>query len=506
MPKNDLPALGLLVRHGGLFLAGYFGVHVVTRMLSTSTLGLDEAEQLLFARELNAGYGTQPPLYTWLQWLVFRVTGPTLFGLAVLKNLLLAAAYVFTYGAARVMLGRRDMAVVAAASLLFLHQMAWEVQRDLSHSVLVTTCAAGLLYALVKTLRNGHPGSFAALGLLLGAGMLAKYSFAPYAVALLGAAAWLPETRARLWRPALAITMAIAAAVVLPHVVWLLHHWDEVALSVIRDLDGKEPLSVPVRLGVGWASLLWALFQFLTPLWLVYGVVLWRRPPEEGSLAASPDGIWRRLMERYGLLFLAGMTLLILFTESAYFKTRWMLPYAYLAPIVFLLLLHHRATPRRLEILARTAAGFAVVVLVAIPARVVLYEVLDAPDEINAPVADIAAQLSRRGWGGGVLITDENYLAGTLQLHLPDTVVVDVNRGRPAPGHLLTGRCGVTLVWENARLKAPPGPLLRAYRRLTGMAWQGGGGLTLESPYAYSERIFRVGAARDGDVCIATVP
>lgn len=502
MPKNDLPALGFLVRHAGLLLAGYFGVHVVTRMLVTSTLGLDEAEQLLFARELSGGYGTQPPLYTWLQWLVFQFTGPSILGLALLKNLLLVATYAFTYGAARIMLGRRDMALVAAVSLLFLPQVAWEAQRDLSHSVLVTTCAAGLLYALVKVIRNGGPSAFAVLGLLLGAGLVAKYNFTLYVVALLGAAAWLPETRGRLWRPALGITAAAAAVVVLPHFVWLLHHWEEVGLSVMRDLDGEAPLALPVRLGVGWGSLAWALFQFLTPLWLIYGLVLGRRPREEGRLPPRLHDIWRRLMARYGLLLLAGMTLLILYTESAYFKTRWMLPYAYLAPIVLLLLLRHRVTPRRLEALARTAAGFAVVVLMAIPARVLLYEVLDVPDEINAPVADIAAQLSHRGWDRGVLITDENYLAGTLQLHLPHAVVVDADRDRPAPGHLLAGRCGITLVWEDARLEAPPGPILRAYRGLTGMAWQGGGGHTLEARYGYSDRTFRVGAARDGDACM----
>lgn len=503
MSKTDLPALGLLLRHAGLLLAGYFGMHVVTRMLVTSTLGLDEAEQLLFAREFEAGYGVQPPLYTWLQWFVFQFTGPTIFGLALLKNLLLATTYGFTYGAARIMLGRRDMALAAAASLLFLHQVAWEAQRDLSHSVLVTACAAGLLYALVKAIRDGRPGSFVVLGLFLGAGLVAKYNFTLYAAALLGAAAWLPETRVRLLRPGLGITAALAAVVVLPHALWLLHHLDEVTLSVVRDLDGDEPLSLPMRLGAGWGSLLWALFQFLTPLWLVYGLVLWRRPREEGSLPAPPDGLWRQLMVRYGLFFLAGMTLLILFTESAHFKTRWMLPYAFLAPIVLLLLLHHRVTPHRLETLFRTAAGFAVAVLVAMPARVPVADLLDAPDEINAPVADVAAQLSGRGWTGGVLITDENYLAGTLQLHLPDTVVVDANRNRPAPAHLLAGRCGIILVWEDARLMTPPGTVLKTYRGLTGVAWQDGDGLVLEAPYAYSNRIFRVGAAHDGDACVA---
>ena len=72
-----------------LGLALYFGLHLISRVLVSPSLELDEAEQLLYLQALSLGYGFQPPLYTWLQALVFAFTGPGVFGLALLKAVLL---------------------------------------------------------------------------------------------------------------------------------------------------------------------------------------------------------------------------------------------------------------------------------------------------------------------------------------------------------------------------------------------------------------------------------
>ena len=50
----------------GLLLL-YFGAQVVARLWVSDALELDEAEQVLWTQQLALGYGTQPPLYTWLQ-------------------------------------------------------------------------------------------------------------------------------------------------------------------------------------------------------------------------------------------------------------------------------------------------------------------------------------------------------------------------------------------------------------------------------------------------------
>ena len=84
-----------------LLLLLYFGAHIVSRTLVSDALELDEAEQALWTQQLAAGYGTQPPLYTWLQWAVFQVAGVSVLSLSLLKNTLLASTYAFVWLTAR---------------------------------------------------------------------------------------------------------------------------------------------------------------------------------------------------------------------------------------------------------------------------------------------------------------------------------------------------------------------------------------------------------------------
>lgn len=56
---------------------------------------------MLWTQQLSMGYGSQPPLYTWLQWLVNQVVGPSVLSLSVLKHSLLALTYVHVPGSPR---------------------------------------------------------------------------------------------------------------------------------------------------------------------------------------------------------------------------------------------------------------------------------------------------------------------------------------------------------------------------------------------------------------------
>lgn len=49
---------------------------IVARViLCDPSLSYDEAEQLVFAQNFSFGYPSQPPLYTWIQWFIFKVGG-----------------------------------------------------------------------------------------------------------------------------------------------------------------------------------------------------------------------------------------------------------------------------------------------------------------------------------------------------------------------------------------------------------------------------------------------
>ena len=59
--------------------------HVAVRVAVSPALKWDEAEQMLWSQQLALGYGSQPPLYTWLQCGVNWLVGPSVLALALLK-------------------------------------------------------------------------------------------------------------------------------------------------------------------------------------------------------------------------------------------------------------------------------------------------------------------------------------------------------------------------------------------------------------------------------------
>src|SRR5678815_3960771 len=127
-------------------LAIYFGLHVLTRSLVSNNLQLDEAEQLILTQQWRWGYGSQPPLYDWIQTGLFGILGVNVFALSLLKNVALWMAYVFTFLAAREILTNARLAALAAVGMLFFPHIAWESQRDQSHLVMATALAAATLW------------------------------------------------------------------------------------------------------------------------------------------------------------------------------------------------------------------------------------------------------------------------------------------------------------------------------------------------------------------------
>src|SRR5215813_297968 len=71
----------------------YFVIQIILRIWISSSLDLDESEQLVLTQKLSWGYGSQPPLYTWIQFGFFKLFGPSVLGLSLLKNILLFCTY-----------------------------------------------------------------------------------------------------------------------------------------------------------------------------------------------------------------------------------------------------------------------------------------------------------------------------------------------------------------------------------------------------------------------------
>lgn len=450
MPGDDGARASSSAGQGWLMaLVGYFALQVALRLTVSDSVELDEAEQLLWSQDLALGYGAQPPLYTWLQWAVFQLTGVSVLGLSLLKNLLLASTYAFTFLAARTVMPA-STAALASASMLLLPQIGWESQRDLTHSVIATSMAACMLWQVMRLLQRPTWGGYVVLGLATGLGLLGKYSVAAHAATLLCALLIGRDSRHVVLDRRFALSVLVAALVVLPHGLWLLDHAAEATQGTLAKLDGDTAArgwAAGVLAGLG--SLALAIVAFLTPCWIVLLAVFGRDVRAASRRpAAGPAARAHALLRRDVLLLLLVFLAMVLAGVATEFKDRWMQPYLFLAPLILFTRVPSPAEGSRRALVA-TIAGMALLVVVGLSARVPYHARQGAPDELNLPMRDFAEALAREGLQGGTLVATDHVLGGGLRLHLPGTRVL-VARGPQALPPLPRGP-----VWWVSRQRDP---------------------------------------------------
>lgn len=411
-----VPLVRSPVTHPLAWLLALALAHVAVRVAISPALKWDEAEQMLWSQQLALGYGAQPPLYTWLQWGVNRLVGPSVLALSLLKHALLALTYALMWLAGRELLAPRG-AWWAAASLMLLPTLGWYSVRDHTHTVLVTAMACGAWWLLLRIVRQPRPLEFAALGLVCGLGMLAKYSFALVAGAMLLAALSEPQARRALlsrgwwWAP------LVGLLVVLPHLGWLLSHLSEATAGTLSKMEidaARGPLKGARHLlqGVAGTLLLFALFA----LWAFGGA--WWRSPRQPALPWA-----QRVFGRYLLLVLVALLGMVLAGVTE-FKGRWLLPLLCVVPLAAFaarpeLQQHPRA--RRYSI---ALVVMAVVFLVAAAVRPWYSGLRGAPDELNHPAVELAAALRTAGYdGSSAIVAADHMLAGLLRTRFPQARV-----------------------------------------------------------------------------------
>ena len=417
-----------------LWLIAMAAAHVAIRVAISPALKWDEAQQIIWSQQLQWGYGTQPPLYTWLQWIVNQALGPSVLALSLLKQALIALSCAFMWLATRELAGRRA-AWWAAASLLMLPPFGWYSIRDQTHTVLVMamTCATWwLLLRIVRREGRDCVREFVALGLACGGGMLAKYNFALMLAALVVALLSVRATRRALfgrgWWLAVLITCAIAA----PHGVWLLSHWHMASEGTLRLMaiapqrHWGEGLFNLLSAALGTLAL-WALFALIA-----FGSGWWRRP----SPAPEPLPWLRPVFGRYLALIALALLAMVLVADVTGFRGRWVLPMLAPVPLMAFALRPELDAHPRGNRFAGLALALVAVILIAAGTRPWIAYVDGNPDELNHPTAQLAQALQRAGYDGkGRIISADHMLAGMLRTRFPAAYAADCRtRDGDVPG------------------------------------------------------------------------
>lgn len=422
-PPNDVGMSNSVVTTDRFWLclfATYFLLHVALRLATGGALGLDEAEILLDARQLDWGYGPQLPLYAWLQWLVFQVTGPSILGLSLLKNGLLLATVVTLYKIVRTRQGPM-LAGLSVLSLLMLYQISWEAQRALTHTVLANLCSVLTFAVLWNLIRTPSTKGYVLLGVVMAAGGLSKYNYVIALLAVLLAALSGSATRRPLLSPRLLLSIGIAVLLLTPPMIWILNNPDRAFASLDKaDMIGEGP--VLLIAGQGVAELALASLGFVSLLLVVVGL-LWLINRRR-EVAVAPDDL-TRLMLRTLFWGVVLMALIVIASGSTNVKDRWLQPVLIFAgPALVLWLLPRTGAvgSRRFGQISAVLAGLITVAM--------LHHNLAGDARRAAPFSVLTPQILDQTPPGTAIIA-HNWLAGNIALLAPERPIYNARGIRP---------------------------------------------------------------------------
>lgn len=426
LPSRDWQAR--LYEHPLVWLVLLSAAHVIARVAISPGMKWDESEQILWAQQFALGYGPQPPLYTWMQWAVCQVLGPSVLALALVKQVLIALSYVLAWLAARTLLKPPGAWRVAGALVLML-PFGWHALRDQTHSVLVTAMGFGAWWAVLRQIQTPQAANFGWLGLFCGLGMLTKYNFALFITALLLAALTVAQARRAVLAPGWWWAPLVGLLIFAPHGYWLLSHWHQATAETLQKMD----ISAQRTWLQGLASLGLAALSTLG-LWLVvvllsYRGRLWRTSPGGSPAGATAHAAldapaWRSwawpLLGRYLLIVCLALTGMVLLGGVSHFKQRWVLPLLSIAPLALYVWRPALLEPTAGRGYTTAVLGVALLFLLLATARPWIAGWRGDADELNHPVPELAAQLARAGYDGrGVIVGSDHMIAAMLHSRFP---------------------------------------------------------------------------------------
>jgi hypothetical protein len=411
-------------------------VHGTLRFIASPTLGQDDVIAAVFAQDWAWGYApSNPPLYDWLLALLHEFTGPTLLSALVLRYGLLTATAVFTYLAALRVMGDRGWAALTALSLSLCYQIGWNIHEGVTQTSVLATLVAATLWIYLRLIDRGKLVDYAALGLCLGLGVLAKYNYPALVLTLLVASAFVPAARRRLADPRILLSLAIAAAIAAPFLAWLAAFSSD---AIATRLPGEGARYLP-RLARGLFNVVKSPVGFLTPFLFVVPLIFpgvvqrlvsaVRTFGAEGLAGDHERLLFYQCAASFGLLFAAAI---LGFDQAA---SRYMHP-LFLPAVVLLMALAKDTLPQAQQVrrYVMALAGFAALVLLF---RVTLLAVgppICGPCHQLERFEALADALKNAGFpANGVVVTDNRFVAGNMRRLLPESTVALVGRREYLP-------------------------------------------------------------------------
>lgn len=410
-------------------IASYLALHFVLRLLLSPTLGIDDAEQILFAQQWAPGFRfRQPPLFTWLLLPVIDIVGPGVLAVSIVRYGLLAVTYGFLYLTALQWIDDRRLAALSVFSFTLIYVFAYYAHHDLTHTTMLAAMIAATLYAFTELSRRPTLPHYLLLGVCFGLGMLAKWNFVMLAVGLPLTCLMVPSFRHLVltWKSLLIVAMM--ALIVSPTALWMFKLGQSAGGVSNEILSGTADLSRWALMIEGGQTLLTSIALFPLPFLLIFLLFFGRTLIQAGQEKQPPSAIVLKtnFLGWLMMVVLGLHALLIPLFGAVTFTERWMHAALMILPIFLFAILARR--PPSSRTISFYLAVIAILVAVVVGAR--LYRYIEGADGCGkcrefAPFSILAGDFRDAGFTFGTIIADGMHVGGNLKMAFPESLVID---------------------------------------------------------------------------------
>ncbi len=418
--------LDRLASHAPAAICAYFVCQLIIRVgLLPHNLEVDDAELPAQAYWALGYANSHPPLFSWIVRVCHDLLGDWAAALASAKYGLLCLGFLFVYDAARRAGGSRTAGALATACLFLIPLVLWKTQTKLTHSIAAFGAAAASVHAVVLVLQTRRRMAFAWLGLALSLGLLSKYNFALFVVALAGAVACVNAARhAFLVRPAL-ITPAVALVLTAPHWLWVRAN-PGLAAQRITELTqdvSSWPYGATHSVVDGLLSLGAVTLVSVGPPLLIWGAA--RLAARSGAGASRADlPVLRitvaRVMAMLLLLLLSAFALTVVTSGFRQVHERYLL--ALLPPFPVWLALQWPLDRRPMAVLLVVATAFAAGCGATVQRPVLA---LHTDNRLTFPYAEMADDVRAMAAPPYTIVSDRPETSANLAQHIPGARIYD---------------------------------------------------------------------------------
>ena len=406
-----------LIKKPLFWLLIYLIVHFLIRMLFSQTLQVDDSEQIDHAQNLLLGYPIpQPPLYSWLSWSMFQILGTGLLALTLLKYTIISLTFWFTWLVSGQLFQHIQTRYIATFSYLLMPSFAWHMHQGFTHTILLGFGIILSLHALLSIKNNPSAKNYIYLGLSLGIGLMAKYSFLLFMVPLLISAVTVAPFRKIIINQKILLSIGVFILVIGPHAYWLTQHFQEIFLSIDQKLNVTSDNLLFDRIkSVG--QFTGAAIAFVVPFLLIFIINSWRKIFNIDKQASKDDSTL--LLNRFYLIILVSVILLSIFVSMPHFKVRWFHPLMMIFPLWILARIERKTLLSKsiMRWFASITAIFTVLILSVRIAQMTIGPELGNYGRLNRPIIETFVKLPTSLIQDSIIKTEDGFIGSHLLSH-----------------------------------------------------------------------------------------